>query len=160
MFKRYSSTLRKAPFRHAKWPISGAEKHHIAPWYGLNRMMKWALSESKMNDSGLWYRVYEKGIQAEMDSQTLNLTFLHTSFPNLFCQNNVKKNCKLILRVFHKNADVRCDESHKKHLLEWPEASIILIAKTHRLCQREFIGCCNIKSLFIMTCHVAVYATS
>ena len=31
MSKRYFFVLQKAPFRLAKWPISEAEKHHIAP---------------------------------------------------------------------------------------------------------------------------------
>jgi len=46
--------LQKAPFRHAIKPILGAEMHHIAPRYGLNRTMKQALSESKTHYFGLW----------------------------------------------------------------------------------------------------------
>ena len=53
-----------------------------------------------------------------MDSKLSNLTFLYTSFTNLFCQNNVKKNCKLTFRVFHKNTDIKWNERRKKHLLE------------------------------------------
>ncbi len=36
-----------------------------------------------------------------------DLTFLYTSFAKIFCQNNVKKNCKFMSRVFVKNADNR-----------------------------------------------------
>ena len=32
-----------------------------------------------------------------------NLTFLYISFAKIFCQNNVKKNCKFMSRVFVKN---------------------------------------------------------
>ena len=31
---------------------------------------------------------------------SLNLTFLYFSFAKIFCQNLVKKNCKIITRVF------------------------------------------------------------
>ena len=31
MFKGHFLVLQKAPFQLAKWPISEAEKHHIAP---------------------------------------------------------------------------------------------------------------------------------
>ena len=31
---------------------------------------------------------------------SLNLTFLYISFAKIFCQNLVKKNCKIITRVF------------------------------------------------------------
>jgi len=30
MLKEYFPVMQYAPFWHAKWPISGAEKHHIA----------------------------------------------------------------------------------------------------------------------------------
>ena len=33
-----------------------------------------------------------------------DLTFLYISFAKIFCQNNVKKNCKFMSRVFVKNA--------------------------------------------------------
>ena len=40
----------------------------------------------------------------------LYLTFLHTSFTKIFCQNKLKKNRKLIIRVFIKKADIWYDE--------------------------------------------------
>ena len=100
MFNDYSIVLQKAPYWHAIWPISGAEKHHIAPRNGLFRTAKRALSESKTSDFGLCYGVYRKTIKHEMAFISLNLTFLHISFAKIFCQNLVKKNCKIITRVF------------------------------------------------------------
>ena len=44
MFEGRFPALQYAPFRHAIWPISEAEKHHIVLQYGLNRTAKWALS--------------------------------------------------------------------------------------------------------------------
>ena len=48
------------------------------------------------------------------------LTFLYTSFAKIFCQNNVKKNCKFMSRVFVKNADVRREYRYGKHLSDEP----------------------------------------
>ena len=47
-----------------------------------------------------------------MASDMPNLTFLHTSFANLFCQNFVKKNCKFASPVSIKNADVRREKRY------------------------------------------------
>jgi len=58
MFKDYFSALQKAPFRYAKWPILVAEMHHIAPWNGLYRTAKWAISERYLHCFGLRYGVY------------------------------------------------------------------------------------------------------
>ena len=41
----------------------------------------------------------------------LYLTFLHTSFTKIFCQNKLKKNRKLIIRVFIKKADIWYDKN-------------------------------------------------
>ena len=100
MLKCHFVVLQKASFRNAIKPISGAEKHHIAPRNGLFRPAKWALSESETSDFGLCYGVYRKTIKPEMAFISLNLTFLHISFAKIFCQNLVKKNCKIITRVF------------------------------------------------------------
>mgnify|MGYP003182435245 CR=1 FL=1 len=100
MFNDYSIVLQKAPYWHAIWPISGAEKHHIAPRNGLFRTAKRALSESETSDFGLCYGVYRKTIKHEMAFISLNLTFLYISFAKIFCQNLVKKNCKFVPRVF------------------------------------------------------------
>ena len=47
-----------------------------------------------MNFSGLRFGVYRKTIKPQMASETVILTFLHTSFAKIFCQNYVKKNRK------------------------------------------------------------------
>ena len=91
MFNDYIVVLQKAPFRHAKEPISGAEKHHIAPRNRLFRTAKWALSENETSDFGLCYRVNEKTVQPEMDFISPNLTFIYISFAKIFCQNKIKK---------------------------------------------------------------------
>ena len=69
-------------------------------------MMKWAISESEKDFFGLWYKVYHKAVQAGMGFTMDVLTFLYTSFANLFCQNNVKKNCKSGSRVFNECDDI------------------------------------------------------
>lgn len=109
--------MQYAPFRHVKWPISWAEMHHITFWYRFNRTSKWAILESKTNGSGLWYRVYEKIIQAEMASEVSNLTFLYICFSNLFCQKIVKKNCKSVVWVFINDADIRNEYGHEMYVL-------------------------------------------
>ena len=106
MFKTYFFVLQKVPFRLAKWPILEAKKHHIAPWNGLFRNAKWAISESETHFFGLWYRVYEKPVCPETASDTPYLTSIHTSFAKIFCQNRVKKNCKLIAWVSFKRTDI------------------------------------------------------
>ena len=57
-----------------------------------------------------------------MASDMSNLTFLYTSFANLFCQNFVKKNCKFVSPVSIKNADVRRERRHGNILSDEPEA--------------------------------------
>ena len=102
MFKGYFFVLQYAPFRLAIKPISKAEKPHFAPWNGLFRTVKWAISESGTNFSRLWHRVSERVVQTETASTTLYLTFLYISFAKIFCQNFVKKNCKYVPQVFLK----------------------------------------------------------
>ena len=116
MYERYFPVLRKAPFRHAKWPISGAEMHHIAHWYGLNQTMKWALSEIETNFSGLCYGVHHKAVMSGMSFIMYDLTFIKTSFRILICQNNVKKICKLCPWVFIKNIGIRCEVKYLKYV--------------------------------------------
>ena len=94
MLKCHFVVLQKASFRNAIKPISGAEKHHIAPRNGLFRNAKWALLESETSDFGLCYRVYQKAIHTEMTFIMPYLTFLYISFAKIFCQNYVKKICK------------------------------------------------------------------
>ena len=96
MFKGYFVALQKAPYRLAKWPISGCEMVLFSHCYGLYRTAKWALSESKKSIFGLWYGVYHKTMQAEMGLIMYVLTFLYISFAKIFCQNLVKKNCKFV----------------------------------------------------------------
>ena len=59
-------------------------------------MLKWALSESKMNLFGLRYRVYQKTVRDKMAYIMYVLTFIYTSFAKIFCQNSVKKNYKYV----------------------------------------------------------------
>ena len=61
-----------------------------------------------------------------------NLTFLHTSFEKIFCQNLVKKNCKFVAGVFSHNACIGHEKGHGKCTSE-----VIL----------RFIGCGNINLL-------------
>ncbi len=97
MLKCHFVVLQKASFRNAIKPISGAEKHHIAPRNGLFRNAKWALLESETSDFGLCYRVYQKAIHTEMAFITSDLTVLYISFAKIFCQNKIKKiHCHVI----------------------------------------------------------------
>ena len=107
MFKRYFFALQYGPFRLAKWPILGAEKHHIALQYRLNRTAKWAILESEKNFFGLWYGVYQKPVCPEMAPDMPDLTFIYISFAKIFCQNKIKKNRKFVLRIAFKNGDIR-----------------------------------------------------
>ena len=117
MFDGHFVVLQKAPFRHAKRPISGSEKHHIAPQYRLYRTTKWAISESKKNIFGLRYGVYEKAIYGETGFITPDLTSLYISFAKIFCQNKVKKNWRYVFQFSFKNVDFRCKEKRGKDVL-------------------------------------------
>ena len=63
-------------------------------------MTKWAISEHGINLFRLRYGVYEKPICSEPASDMPDLTFIHISFAKIFCQNNVKKNRKLVFKFF------------------------------------------------------------
>ena len=52
---------------------------------------------------GLHNGVYEKPVCHEMASNVPDLTFIHTSFAKIFCQNLVKKNCKFVAGVSSHN---------------------------------------------------------
>ena len=58
--------------------------------------MKWALSERKTDFYRLSDRVYQNAVLSEMSLILSDLTFVYTSFAKIFCQNKVKKNCKLV----------------------------------------------------------------
>ena len=107
MFKGQFPALQKAPFRHAKWPFSEAEKHHIAVQYGLFRMTKRAISEREMCFSGLCYGVYQNVVRTGMGLIMPYLTFVYISFEKIFCQNSVKKNCKYVSGVLLRSHGVR-----------------------------------------------------
>ena len=136
MFKRCFFVLQKAPFRLAKWPISGAEMAHIAPWYGLNRTVKWAISESETNFSGLCYGVYQNEVLSEMSFILYCLTFIYISFAKIFCQNKVKKNCKFVSQLFFRSAAVGREKTRGKHLYDGPElcAGLAVIVCRLRKC--------------------------
>ena len=57
-----------------------------------------------------------------MASDMPDLTFLHTSFAKIFCQDFVKKNCKFASPVSIKKADVRRERIHGNILSDEREA--------------------------------------
>ena len=65
-----------------------------------------------MDFFGLHYRVCGYAVNAETGFITPDLTFLYISFTNLFCQNLVKKNRKLMLIFPFENADIWCDKRY------------------------------------------------
>ncbi len=67
---------------------------------------------------GLRYGVYQYAVQPETAVITPVLTFIHTSFAKIFCQNFVKKNCKHASKVFPKSA-VTAHESGRILILIW-----------------------------------------
>ncbi len=64
--------------------------------------------------SGLCFGVYRKAIHSKTGFIMPDLTFLYTSFANLFCQNKVKKNCKSILIFSFENADIWCEKGYER----------------------------------------------
>ena len=64
-----------------------------------------------------------------MASDMPDLTFIHTSFANLFCQNFVKKNCKFASPVSIKKADVRREKRYGNILSDEPEAGHAVVMK-------------------------------
>ena len=57
-----------------------------------------------------------------MASDMPDLTFIHTSFAKIFCQDFVKKNCKFASPVSIKKADVRRERRHGNILSDEREA--------------------------------------
>ena len=108
--------MQKAPFWHAKWPISEAEMAHFAPQNGLNRMTKWAISERGINLSGLCHGVYQRAICPEPVSDIPDLTSIYISFAKIFCQNLVKKNCKYVALVFAENVNTMWKKEDGKNV--------------------------------------------
>ena len=68
-------------------------------------MMKWAISEHRMNLFGLCYGVYHNTDSTGKTLTMPDLTFLYISFAKIFCQNKVKKNCKYVSLKSNKKAD-------------------------------------------------------
>ena len=64
-----------------------------------------------------------------MASDMSDLTFIHISFANLFCQNFVKKNCKFASPVSIKKADVRREKRYGNILSDEPEAGHAVVMK-------------------------------
>ena len=64
-----------------------------------------------------------------MASDMPDLTFIHTSFAKIFCQDFVKKNCKFASKVSIKNADVRREKRHGNILSDEPEAGHAVVMK-------------------------------
>ena len=48
-----------------------------------------------------------------MASDTPELIFIHISFAKKFCQNKVKKNCKLIFQFFFNNTDISLEKKNE-----------------------------------------------
>ena len=68
-----------------------------------------------MNFPVLHRRVYDIAAQSEMAFIVPDWMFPYFYFEILFCQNKVKKNRKLVLRVFFKNTDIRRGKRHRKY---------------------------------------------
>ena len=64
-----------------------------------------------------------------MASDMSDLTFIHTSFANLFCQNFVKKNCKFASPVSIKKADVRREKRYGNILSDESEDGHAVVMK-------------------------------
>ena len=107
-------SLRKAPFRHAKWPILECDMVLFSPRNGLNRTAKRAISERHSIYFGLRHRVYERPVCQETASDTSDLTFPHIYFEKIFCQNKIKKNRKFAACFFFKNVDIGHNKDHGK----------------------------------------------
>ena len=74
--------------------------------------MKRALSECRLNFPVLRYGVYDIAVQSEMAFIIPDWTLPDISFAILFCQKKVKKNRKLVPRVFFKDADIMREEAY------------------------------------------------
>ena len=105
--------------------------NYITPWNRCDQTLKRALSECEMNCRGLCYRGYDKTVKPEQAFLMLHSTISHICFAILFCQKKVKKNCKCVVQVFFKKADMSREERHG------------IYAPAVRL---WFIGFCNVGS--------------
>ena len=65
-----------------------------------------------MNFPVLRYGVYDIAVQSEMAFIIPDWTLPYISFEILFCQKKVKKNRKLVPRVFFKDADIMREEAY------------------------------------------------
>ena len=65
-----------------------------------------------MNFSVQHRRVYDIAVHSEMAFIVPDRTFPYFYFEILFCQNKVKKNRKLVPRVFFKDADIMREEAY------------------------------------------------
>ena len=139
MLNGHFIALRKAPFRPAKWPILECEMVLFSPWNGLNRNAKRAISQRRTYLFGLRYGVYHKTIWTERAFITSDLTFIHTSFAKIFCQNKVKKNCKFVSPFFPDNVCVMRERKHINIPSYEPEAYHALAVMDYLLREHEFI---------------------
>ena len=62
-----------------------------------------------------------------------DLTFLYISFAKIFCQNNVKKNCKQEVRIYYKYGGIRRGEGHGMYLSGEPKICAAIAVKVYRL---------------------------
>ena len=62
-----------------------------------------------------------------------DLTFIYISFAKIFCQNNVKKNCKYVVRICSKYGGIRRGEGHGMYLSGEPKICVAIAVKVYRL---------------------------
>ena len=53
-----------------------------------------------------------------------DLTFIYISFAKIFCQNNVKKNCKQEVRIYYKYGGIRRGEGHGMSIYDYLKPSL------------------------------------
>ena len=58
-----------------------------------------------------------------------DLTFIYISFAKIFCQNNVKKNCKQEVRIYYKYGGIRRGEGHGMYLSGEPKICVAIAVK-------------------------------
>lgn len=62
-----------------------------------------------------------------------DMSFRYISFVILFCQNNVKKNCKYVVRICSKYGGIRRGEGHGMYLSGEPKVCAAIAVKVYRL---------------------------
>ena len=72
-----------------------------------------------------------------------DMSFLYISFVILFCQNNVKKNCKFISRVFKKNDDMKQGKGPGRYLADKLKIRATFKIMIYLFRQHEFIVVAN-----------------